>query len=103
VEYVKANDADAIQKQAATDQKKKNADDRLRTLQEFEPVLDLEGKVERDDRVECMKAQLRWHRAIGGDNEIPLGFNNFKKEKLWETMSQAVKRHQKKNTSNKGK
>jgi len=102
-EYAKANDADAARKQAAADQKKEKSDERLRKLLEFEPVLNLEGKAERDDRVERMKNQLRWHRAVDGDNEIPPGFNNFKKEKLWETMSQAIKRYQEKNVCNEGK
>jgi len=102
-EYANANIADMAQKRAAADQKKKNADKRLRKLQKFEPVLNLEGKTIKDDRVERMKDQLRWHRAIGGDSEIPSGFNSFKKEKLWDTMKQAVKRHHEKNTGHKGK
>lgn len=95
-EYANANDADMAQKQAAADRKKENADKRLQKLQEFEPVLDFEGKTVKDDRVERMKTQLRWHRVIGGDSEIPSGFNSFKKEKLWDTMTQAVKRHNEK-------
>lgn len=102
-QYAEANDADAAQKQAAADRKKEKADQQLKKLQEFEPVLNLDGKTVEDDRVERMKAQLRWHRAIGGDSEIPMGFNRFKKVKLWDTMSQAVKRHQEKNIGHKGK
>jgi len=102
-EYANANDADMARKQVAADQKKKNADERLKKLQKFEPVLDFEGKVIRNARVEHMKTQLRWHRDIAGDNEIPAGFNNFKKEKLWDTVNQAVKRHRGKNTGCKGK
>ena len=43
-DYVKAGDADAVQKRAAADEKKKTADEWLRKLQEFEPILNLEGK-----------------------------------------------------------
>ena len=92
-EYAKANDADAAQKQAATDQRREKADKRLTELQEFEPVLNLDGKMIKQDRVERMKEQLRWHRTIGGDGDIPPGFNNFNKEKLWDTMVQAIERH----------
>jgi hypothetical protein len=102
-EYANANDANMAQKQAAADQKKKNTDERLRKLQEFEPVLNLEGKTIEEDRVERMKTQLRWHQAISGDSEVPTSFNSFKKEKLWETMNQAVKRHQEKTMGHKGK
>jgi hypothetical protein len=102
-EYANANNADMARKQAAAEQKKKNADERLRKLQEFEPILNLEGKAIEDDRVERMKTQLRWHREIGGDREIPTGFHSFKKEKLWDTVNQAVKRHQEKCTGHEGK
>lgn len=102
-EYANANNADMARKQAAAEQKMKNADERLRKLREFEPILNLEGKVIEDDRVERMKTQLRWHREIGGDREIPTGFHSFKKEKLWDTVNQAVKRHQEKCTSHEGK
>ncbi|KAF9645629.1 hypothetical protein BDM02DRAFT_3262776 [Thelephora ganbajun] len=95
-EYANANDANMARKQAATDQKKKNTDERLKKLREFRPILNLKGKTIESARVEHMKTQLRWHRVIGGDSEIPLGFNHFKKEKLWDTVNQAVKRHQKK-------
>ena len=101
-EYANANDANMVRKQAAADQRKRNADERLRKLQEFEPVLNLEGKTIEDDRVERMKTQLRWHRDISGDGEIPTGFHGFKKEKLWDTMTEAVKRHQERGTGNEG-
>lgn len=78
-------------KQEAADRKKKNADERLRKLREFEPILNFEGKLMKDARVEQMKTQLRWHRLIDGDDEIPTGFNDFKKQKLWDTVNQAVK------------
>jgi hypothetical protein len=56
-----------------------------------------------DTRVEHMKTQLRWHRVIDDDDEIPAGFNSFKKQKLWDTVNQAVKRHQEKTICHKGK
>jgi hypothetical protein len=102
-EYANANDADMARKQAAADQKKKNTDKRLKKLQEFKPILNFEGKTINDTRVETMKTQLRWHRVIDGDSDIPPGFNSFKKEKLWETVNQAVKRYQEKQTCHKGK
>ena len=101
-DYAKAGDADAVQKRAAADQKKKTADERLRKLQEFEPILNLEGKTVGGDLAKRMLIQLRWHRVIGGDSEIPPGFNSFNKEKLWDTMSQAIKRHQEKDVVHKG-
>jgi len=70
-DYANTNDADMAQKRAAADQKKRNVDERLRKLQEFKPVLDLKGKTIGDAHVEHMKTQLRWHRDIGGDDEIP--------------------------------
>lgn len=102
-EYANANDADMARKQAAANQKKKNADEQLKKLQAFQPILDLEKMTIEDARVETMKTQLRWHRAIGGDSEIPTGFHNFKKEKLWDTVNEAVKRHRERNASSKGK
>ena len=102
-EYADANEADMAQKLAAVDKKKKNMDQRLKKLQDFKPILSLEGKVIGDMRVEDMKKQLRWHRVIDSDGEIPPGFNNFKKQKLWDTMNQAVKRYQEKSTCPKGK
>jgi len=101
-EYAKANDADAAQKRAAINQRKEKADKRLTDLQRFKPVLDLEGKMMEDDRVERMKTQLRWHRVIGGDDDIPPGFYNFNKQKLWDTMDQAIKRHRKKGLDHNG-
>ena len=101
-EYADANNADMLQKQAAVDQRKKNADKRLRKLQEFELILDFDGKAIEDACVEQMKTQLRWHRVIDGDSEIPPGFNTFKKEKLWDIVNQAVKRHQEKDSNRKG-
>lgn len=100
-DYAKANNAIAAQKQAATVRKKKNADKRLEELQEFEPDLNLEGWVIDDARVDRMTTQLRWHRHIGGDGEIP-PLSHLNKEKLWDAMKQAVKRHQEKNTDNEG-
>src|SRR3977135_1445962 len=79
-EYAKANNADAAQKRAAADQRKEKADRRLAELQKFTPVLNLEGKTMGQDRVERMKTQLRWHRVIGGDEDIPSGFHSFKKQ-----------------------
>jgi hypothetical protein len=102
-EYADANDANMAQKQEAADQKKKKTDQRLKDLQEFKPVLDFEGKVINDARVEHMKTQLRWHRIIDGDDEIPKGFHSFNKQKLWDTVNQAVKRFKEKNVGNKGK
>ena len=102
-EYAAANNADMAQKQATADRKKKNADERLKKLQEFKPILNLVGKMIKNARVEHMKTQLRWHLVIGGDNEIPPGFSQFKKEKLWDTLGQAVKRHQEKNMGCEGK
>jgi len=102
-EYAKANDADAARKQAAADQRKEKADKCLTKLQKFKPVLDLKGKVMEKDRVERMKTQLRWHRVIGGDDDIPPGFYNFNKQKLWDTMDQAIKRHRKKGFDLNGK
>ena len=60
-EYANANDAEMVRKQAAADQKKKNANEQLKKLQEFEPILDFEGMTIKDARVETMKTQLRWH------------------------------------------
>jgi hypothetical protein len=102
-EYAAANDADMARKQTNTDRKKKNVDQRLKKLQEFKPFLSLKGKVIGDMRVEKMKTQLRWHRVIDGDSEIPPGFNNFKKQKLWDTVNEAVKRRQEKSACPKGK
>jgi len=96
-DFAKANDADAAQKRAATDERKEKAEKQLADLQAFEPVLCLEGKTIQGDRVERMKKQLRWHRIIGGDKAIPPGFNSFTKQKLWETMGEAIERHQAKN------
>jgi hypothetical protein len=95
-EFAEANNADMARKQVDADRKKKNADQRLKKLQEFEPILNLEGKTFEDARVEHMKSQLRWHRVIDGDNEIPTGFNSFNKQKLWETVNEAVRRYQEK-------
>lgn len=102
-EYTKASDADAAQKRAATDQKKEKADKRLTELQEFKPVLNLDGKTIGQDRVDRMKNQLRWHRVIGGDEDIPSGFYNFNKQKLWDTMVQAIERHESGNPGHDGK
>ena len=102
-EYANANDAEMVRKQAAADQKKKNADEQLKKLREFEPILNFEGMTIKDARVETMKTQLRWHRVIGLDSNIPTGFNQFKKEKLWDTVNQAVKRHRERNIHSEGK
>ena len=102
-EYANANDAAMAQKQAANEKKKKKTENQVKKLQEFKPILDFKGKVIEDARVEHMKMQLRWHRVIDGDNKIPTGFNNFKKQQLWDTVNQAVKRHQDKNTGCTGK
>ena len=56
-----------------------------------------------DTRVENLKTQLHWHRVIGGDSEIPAGFNSFKKQKLWDAVNQAVRQHREKNTHYEGK
>ena len=93
-ELASANEADMAQKQAAMDKKKENAEKRLKELQDFKPILDLKGKTINDARVDTMKKQLRWHRDIGGDDEIPPGFHHFKKVELWDTVTEAVKRHQ---------
>ena len=60
-EYADANEADMTRKRVAADKKKRNMDQRLKRLQDFEPILSLEGKVIGDMRVEDMKKQLRWH------------------------------------------
>ena len=101
-EYARANDADAAQKRAATDRKKKNASKRLEKLQEFEPVLNLDGKTFEGARVEHMKTQLKWHRTICGDNEVPHYFHRFNKGKLWDAVGKAVKRYWE-NKGHKGK
>ena len=102
-EYAAANNADMAQKQATADRKKKNADEQPKKLWEFKPILNLMGKMIKNACVEHMKTQLQWHCVIGSDNEIPPGFSQFKKEKLWDTLSQAVKWYQEKNMGCKGK
>lgn len=91
-EYADANAVNAVQKQAATDQKKQKAVVRLAKLQAFKPVLDLTGRRIEDDRVDRMKEQLRWHREIGGDKDIP-PYSNLKKPALWDAMNRAVQRY----------
>ena len=102
-EYAQANDADAAQKQAASDQRKEKANKRLAELREFNPVLDLKGKTIEQDHVERMKTQLRWHQVIGGDKDVSPGFYSFNKQKLWDTMNQAIRRHQAKHSGCNGK
>lgn len=100
--FADANDADMAQRQAAMDQKRENAEKRLKELQDFEPILDLEGETINNARVDTMKKQLRWHRDIGGDDEIPPGFYRFKKVELWNAVTQAVERHREKQMGYKG-
>lgn len=102
-EYAKAGDADAAQKRAAADKRKEKVEKQLSELQEFKPVLDLKGKTFGGARVDQMKLQLRWHRVIGGDEDIPPGFHGFNKQKLWDNVNLAVKRHQARNIDHDGK
>lgn len=85
------------------DKKKENADKRLKELQDFKLMLDLKGKTIKDAHADTMKKQLRWHWDIGDDDEIPPGFHHFKKVELWNAVTEAVKRHQEKQISCKGK
>ncbi|KAF9779153.1 hypothetical protein BJ322DRAFT_1172093, partial [Thelephora terrestris] len=92
-EYADANAANAAQKQADVDRRKKKADARLAKLQAFNPILNLTGRKMGDDRVDRMKEQLRWHREIDGDKDVP-PYSHLKKAELWEAMTQAVERYQ---------
>ena len=55
-EYANANDADMARKQEAVDWKKRNADERLRKLWEFELILSFKGKLMKDAR--CQRANF---------------------------------------------
>jgi len=102
-EYAVANDTAAAQKQVATDQRKERADKKFTDLQAFKPVFRLGEILFKDDRVTRMKTQLKWHREIDGDKDIPKNFHDFNKQKLWDTMNEAIEKRQKKDPGCNGK
>jgi len=86
----------AKEKRAAADRRKERVDERMATLNEFDPILSLRRLKKMSvgrDTAKRIKTQLTWHRRIGGDVNIPTRFHGFRKAKAWIAMVKAVQRH----------
>lgn len=86
----------AKQKQTAADRRREKAKKSLATLNKFDPILSLKKlkKLTIDGvNARLINKQLRWHKRIGGDVNIPNGYSTFRKAKAWVAMVKAVQRY----------
>ena len=90
------------QRQKKQEASQQLAAERLERLKASNPILDLEklqGTLYNDLRVDRLREQLRWHRQIGGDEEIPKAISGLKKADLLKEVLAAVERRTRGNTA----
>jgi len=88
---------EAKERRGAAEKAKVKAAKQQADLEAFEPDLDLK-KLQRTGptkaiTVKQIQDQIKWHRRIGGDVNIPKNVDRRKKEGAWAIMVQAVQRH----------
>ena len=89
----------ARQRKQETSQRQ--AAERLERLKASDPILDLEtlrGTSYHDLRVDGLREQLRWHRQIDGDEEVPKAVSRLKKADLLREVLAAVERRTQRST-----
>lgn len=83
------------QRQRKQEASQQLAAERLERLKASNPILDLEklrGTPYSDLRVDRLKEQLRWHRQVDGDEEIPKAISGLRKSDLLKEVLAAVGR-----------
>ena len=84
------------EKRAAADRRKERVNDRLKKLENCQPILSLrklKKKTMDGITLKEIKEQLSWHKRIGHDINIPPGFHSFRKARAWVALVRAVWRH----------
>lgn len=97
---------EAKERREAAEKAKGKAAERLALLEALNPVLNLRRLQETGSggwTAKKIQEQIRWHRRIGGDTNLPTGVSKMKKAEAWVVMVRAVRRHLSGTSADEGK